>query len=119
MNRVRTTSDGLSHTEEKGHVTVDTFGLEHLGSLNTLPGGGNLDEDTVLGDASILVEGDQAAGLRDGGFNIETETSIDLGGHNTRDNLGDLGTEVDGELVEGGRDLLLTGTSALLSELNL
>lgn len=30
--------------------------LEDLGGLDTLPGGGNLDEDAVLGDALLLVE---------------------------------------------------------------
>jgi hypothetical protein len=30
--------------------------LENLGGLDALPGGGDLDEDAVLGDALLLVE---------------------------------------------------------------
>jgi hypothetical protein len=32
------------------------LGLEDLGGLDTLPGGGDLDEDAVLGDTNLLVE---------------------------------------------------------------
>jgi hypothetical protein len=32
------------------------LGLENVGGLNALVGGGNLDQDTVLGDTVVLVE---------------------------------------------------------------
>ena len=70
----------LAEGEEKGEVAVDALnGLEVLGSLDTLPGGGDLDEDALLGDAGILVETDDLLGLGDGGLLVEGETGIDLG----------------------------------------
>lgn len=50
-------SDGLDGGEHEGQVAVDAvLGLEDLSGLDTLPGGGDLDEDAVAGDAVLLVE---------------------------------------------------------------
>ena len=50
-------ADGLDLREHEGKVAVDAVvALKDLGSLDTLPGRGNLDQDTVLGDALLLVE---------------------------------------------------------------
>jgi hypothetical protein len=50
-------TDGLGQGEEEGQVGVDAVvALEDLGGLDALPGGGDLDEDAVLGDALLLVE---------------------------------------------------------------
>ena len=50
-------SDGLDGGEHEGQVAVDAVvTLEDLSGLDTLPGGGNLDQDTVLGDTVLLVE---------------------------------------------------------------
>jgi len=49
--------DGLNEGEHEGEVAVyAVVALEDLGGLDALPGGGNLDEDTVLGDALLLVK---------------------------------------------------------------
>jgi hypothetical protein len=49
--------NSLAQREHEGQVGVDAVvALENLGSLDTLPGRGNLDQDTVLGDALLLVE---------------------------------------------------------------
>lgn len=49
--------DGLGEREHESQVAVDlVVALENLGGLDTLPGGGNLDQDAVLGDALLLVE---------------------------------------------------------------
>jgi hypothetical protein len=49
--------DGLDEGEHEGQVAVDAVvALEDLGSLDTLPCGGNLDQDTVLADTLLLVE---------------------------------------------------------------
>lgn len=49
--------NGLNQGEEQGQVAVDlVLRLEDVGGLETLPGGGDLDEDAVLGDAVGLVE---------------------------------------------------------------
>ena len=49
--------DGLDAGEHEGQVGVDAVvSLEDLGGLDTLPGGGNLDQDALLGDTNLLVE---------------------------------------------------------------
>lgn len=101
----------LAEGEEKGEVAVDALdSLEVLGSLDTLPGGGDLDEDALLGDAGILVETDDLLGLGDGGLLVEGETGIDLGRDTAGDDLQDLDTKVDEELVQGRLGLGLDGT---------
>lgn len=50
-------SNGLDRREHQGQVGVDVvLGLQDVGSLDTLVGRGNLDEDAVLGDTGLLVE---------------------------------------------------------------
>lgn len=49
--------NGLGKREQEGQVGVDAVvTLEDLGSLDTLPGGGNLDQDALLVDTLLLVE---------------------------------------------------------------
>lgn len=49
--------NGLGQGEQQSQVAVDSVvALENLSGLDALPGGGNLDQDTVLGDALLLVE---------------------------------------------------------------
>jgi hypothetical protein len=49
--------DGLDEREEQGQVAVDAvLGLQDVSGLDTLPGRGDLDEDTVLGDAVVGVQ---------------------------------------------------------------
>lgn len=51
------TGDGLDEGEHQGEVAVDAMlGLKFARGLDTLPGGRNLDEDAVLGDADFLIE---------------------------------------------------------------
>lgn len=50
-------SNSLDEGEHEGQVAVDAVvTLQDLGGLDTLPGGGDLDQDTVLLDALLLVE---------------------------------------------------------------
>lgn len=50
-------SDGLNQREHEGQVAVDTvLGLQDVGCLDTFPGRGDLDQDSVLLDADGLVE---------------------------------------------------------------
>lgn len=52
--------DGLAETEEEGEVAVDLmFALELSGGLDTLPGGRDLDENSLFWDADGLIEIDQ------------------------------------------------------------
>lgn len=49
--------DGLDEGEHEGQVAVDAvLGLQDVGGLDTLVGGGNLDQDTVLGDTVGFVQ---------------------------------------------------------------
>ena len=49
--------DGLDEGEHQGEVAVDAvLGLQDVGGLDTLVGGGNLDQDAVLGDTVLLVQ---------------------------------------------------------------
>lgn len=50
-------ADGLDEREHEGEVGVDAVvALKNLGGLDTLPSGGDLDQDAVLGDALLTVE---------------------------------------------------------------
>lgn len=60
--------NGLFKAEEQREVAVDRIlCLKLAGSLDTLPGRGNLDEDAVLVDTELLVESDEVLGLREEG----------------------------------------------------
>ena len=59
--------------------------LELAGGLDTLPGGGNLNKNTVLLDADGLVEGNELLGLGLGALLVEGQAGVDLG----RDTAGD------------------------------
>ncbi len=49
--------DGLGQGEQQSQVAVDAVvALKNLSGLDALPGGSDLDQDTVLGDALLLVE---------------------------------------------------------------
>jgi hypothetical protein len=50
-------SNGLDEREHEGQVAVDAvLRLQDVSGLDTLPGGGDLDENAVLGDTSLLVQ---------------------------------------------------------------
>lgn len=112
------TCNGLLESEEEREVAVDVvLGFELTGGLDTLPGRGDLDEDSVLADADLLVEGDQVLGLRvfvqRGSVHdrhIESEIATHLG-------LGGLLVEGEGS-VDLGRDTSGNDGEDLLSELD-
>lgn len=132
--------DGLDEREHEGEVAVDAVvALEDLGGLDALPGGGDLDEDAVLGDTLLLVELqtgpalaarsdlrirtdgekcppylDDLEGLVDGGLGVERQVGVDLGGDLAGDDLEDLGAELDQEAVERELDLLLSRAALAL-----
>lgn len=102
--------DGLDEGEHEGQVAVDAvLGLQDVGGLDALPGGGDLDEDALLGDADLLVEVDDVQGLVDGGLGVEGEAGVDLGGDLAGDDLQDLLAELDEEVIQGGVDLFVEG----------
>ena len=57
-------SYGLAETEQEGEVAVNVFiALEFTGSLDTLPGRCDLNENAFLGDADGFIKLDQVSGL--------------------------------------------------------
>lgn len=54
------TGNSLTETEEKSEIAVDSIvTLEFTSSLDTLPCGSDLDQDTLLLDADRVVESDE------------------------------------------------------------
>lgn len=52
--------DSLRQREEQGQVGVNSVvALQDLGGLDTLPCGGDLDQNTLLGDTLLLVKLDE------------------------------------------------------------
>lgn len=92
--------------------------LEDLGSLDTLEGRGDLDEDTLLANALLLVELNEVKGLVDRGLGVEGEASIDLGRNLAGDDLENLLAELDEEAVESIVDLGIDAATLLLGEGN-
>ncbi len=92
--------DGLGEGEEEGEVAVDAFLLEFLGGLDAFPGGGDLDEDALAGDAVLFVNGDELSGLGDGGVGVEGEAGIDLGRNAAGNDLEDFQAEEDQDAVD-------------------
>jgi hypothetical protein len=109
--------------------------LEDVGGLDTLVGGGNLDQDAVLGDADLLVQLlenelafgstiatgviftylDDVEGLVDGALGVEGQLGVDLGRDLAGDDFQDLLAELDQEAVQGGLDLIVDGATLLLA----
>jgi hypothetical protein len=92
-------SDGLRHGENQSQVTGDSLFFKNLSGLDSLPSGGNLDEDAGLVDTDLLVKLNDLAGLGKGGLGIERETGVDLSRDVSGNDLGDLNTKVDSDLV--------------------
>lgn len=67
---------------------------DKLCSLYPFPGRGKLDEDPLLGDASILIELDEAFCLSNGGLLVERESCVNLSGDTSRDEFEDLHPKV-------------------------
>lgn len=133
------TGDGLNQREHQGQVAVDlVLRLEDVSGLDALPGGSDLDQDAVAGNADRLVHLaglvvclpdwvtgeavlrylDDVQGLVDGDLGIVGETGIDLSRHLSGDDLENLLAELDEETVEGGVDLLVEGLALLLAVLD-
>lgn len=111
-------SNSLGKAEEEGEVAVDTLLLEDLGGLDTLPGGGDLDEDTVLVNANVLVELDEVASLGEGALSVERVLGVYLGRDTAGDNGEDLLAELDEEAVKSGVGLGVDITVLLLAVLD-
>jgi hypothetical protein len=86
--------DRLAETKQQGQVAVNVMVPFKLArGLNTLPGGCNLDEHTVLGNTLVGVELDELHGFGLGSLLVEGQARIDLGRDTARYDLEDLGAE--------------------------
>jgi hypothetical protein len=73
-------SHSLAETEQESKVAVDlVVALEFTSGLDTLPGGSNLDENAILGDADGLVELDQVPGLYRGTSRVKSAPEREIG----------------------------------------
>ncbi len=62
--------------EDKCHVAFDFALQKGLSSFDSLPGGGNLDEDSLSAHACMLIESDDPLGPLNSRSLVEGETSI-------------------------------------------
>ncbi len=101
------TSRRLAKRKHQSQIAVDALSLKHLGGLDTLPGGSDLDQDMLASDATRGIGGDDRAGLRDRCGRIEREVGIDFRRDASRNDPGKLAPERDGETVANRRDRCL------------
>jgi len=108
------TSNSLAETKQECKVAVDlVVTLEFTGSLDTLPGGSDLDENAFLGDADGLVKLDQVLGLSLSGLFIEREPSIDLRRNATGDDGQNFLSELNEQTVSSVLNLSVDVTTLL------
>ena len=90
------TSNSLAETEEESEVAVNAvLSLELLRRLDTLPGRGDLDQDTLALDTDRLVKGNEVLGLRLGCCLVEGQLGVNLSGNTARDDRENLLAELD------------------------
>jgi hypothetical protein len=116
----------LDEGKHEGEVAIDAvLGLEDVCRLNAFPRGGELNENTVLGDALLFVQLhhhneytstktrafdtyiNNVQSLLDGGLCVKREAGVDLSGYFAGHNLQNLFTELSEQAVECGIDLLV------------
>jgi hypothetical protein len=89
------TSNRLTEAKEESEVAVDTLLLEFACSLDTLPGGRDLDQDAILGNTKRIVKCNEGLGFGFGALLVEGEACIDLSRHTARHNLQDFLAKLD------------------------
>ena len=101
--------DRLGEREHERHVAVDSLALELVGGFHAFPGRGELDENAVVADPSLLVGGDEGLGLGDHRLGVEREIGVHFGRHPAGDDGGQFRAEVDRDPVGhlGERGLML------------
>ena len=99
-------SASLSEGEQQRQVTVDAFFFQLFSGANALPGGSQLDKNTIVADARVVIQLDDALGFRDRRFSIIGEACIHFSGNTARDQFQDFETDVHRQLVGSIEDLL-------------
>ena len=78
--------------------------FENFCSLDSFPGGGNLDQHTVIADSCIVVQTNQFATFSNRGFRVVTKASIDFCGHTSGHNFQDFLAEDHTDFIKGFSD---------------
>ena len=99
-------STSLSEGEQQGQVAVDAFFFQLLSGANALPGGSQLDQNTIVADARVVIQLDDALSFGDRRFGVVGETCIHFGGDTARDQFQDFETNVHRQLIGSIKDLL-------------
>ena len=74
--------------KNKSKITRNAFLFEHFGSGNAFPCSGNFDKDAGFVYSSVFVESNDGTAFGNGGFGVEGEAGIYLGGYVARDYFG-------------------------------
>ena len=69
---------GIDYESQEGEVAVNPLFLQHLGSFDAFPGGGNFDQNPIVADAGIVVQTNQLAPFFNRGVGVKTQASIHL-----------------------------------------
>jgi len=93
--------DGLVEAEEQREVAMNAFFFKHFRSTDAGPRGSDLDQNPVMADAGLIILGDNAARLGNGGLGVEGEPRIDLGGDPAGDDFENALAESHREALEG------------------
>ncbi|KPX14876.1 Uncharacterized protein ALO72_05008 [Pseudomonas syringae pv. delphinii] len=100
-------SNGLGEGKQQRQVGLNTVLLELLGSTNTFPGRGQLDQYPIATDACSIVETDNALTALDQRVGVERQACVYLSGHATRYNLENLLADGNCKAVAGQTDVAL------------
>ena len=93
------TRNRLGDAKNERQIARNAFLFQHFGGTDTFPRGRDLDENSFLGNSHFLVHANDSAGLHNGRFRIKAQAGIDFRRDVTGDDLGDFGSEIDGEFV--------------------
>ena len=96
----------LCEGEQQSQVTVDPFFFQLFSGANALPGRGQFDQDTVVADARIVVQFDQAFCFGNRRFGVVGQASINFSRDTARNELQDFQTDVYCQFVSRIHNLL-------------
>src|SRR6185436_10754673 len=81
---------------------MNVFLLQLLRSADAFPGAGNLDQNALPRDATIIVHGNKPSSLEQRALGIEAQDSIDFGGDAAGNELENFTTEINHQPVHAG-----------------
>ncbi|MCY1535554.1 hypothetical protein D9M68_709660 [compost metagenome] len=88
-----------------------------FGGADAFPGRGDLDQDPLAADASLVIQVDQTFGAAQGGLSIEGQARIDFGGDTPRNDLENFLADRHAEAVAGQAQVTLAGADCIVQQL--